>query len=190
MYQLLVKNGDYLSSACLYLIKRNFLTDNDISFYDGIIHEDNLYTFLVFMHAERVGFVNRPLYLRRLREESIMTNEKNFENVYGYFICGIQMLKYLNEHAETISTGIRSASRNMRIMFENATDIYMDLDKIEKRRVSELDPYEKEMFELLVRRNAANNMKLKKNKKELEKIKKSKSYKFARTLSKTVKLGK
>ena len=75
-------------------------------------------------------------------------------------------------------------------MFENATDIYMDLDKIEKRRVSELDPYEKEMFELLVRRNAANNMKLKKNKKELEKIKKSKSYKFARTLSKTVKLGK
>lgn len=71
-----------------------------------------------------------------------MTNEKTFKNVYGYFICRIQMSKYLNEHAETISAGIRNASKNMRIMFENATDIYMDLDKIEKRRVSELGPYE------------------------------------------------
>ena len=78
----------------------------------------------------------------------------------------------------------------MRKMFEHAIKIYANLDELERGRVSELDTYEREMFELLVRKNAANNMKLKKNKKELEKIKKSKSYKLARTLSKIVKLGK
>lgn len=193
MFRILNENGDYLVNVGFYLVKREFLTYNNISFYNGIVHEDNLYTFMVLMHAERVGFVNSSLNFRRVREGSIMTQKKTFQNVYGYFICGIQMIKYLFDHTNDASINTVIIYNHVSIMFNSSVDIFKNLDKKEKACADKLDPYEKWLFTLLVKNNADNKTELRKrdeklNKKsrELEKIKNSKSYRLAQMMAKPI----
>lgn len=88
------ENGEYLSSACAQFAKRDFLLSNGIAFYNGILHEDELYTFCSMLVAQRVGYLDRVLYQRRLRKGSIMGSKLSFEDVYGYFISYLEMKKY------------------------------------------------------------------------------------------------
>ena len=59
------KNKDYMASPCLQIIRRNFLNEKNIRFYNGIIHEDNCFTFKTLLQAERTFCVN-DIYFYRL----------------------------------------------------------------------------------------------------------------------------
>lgn len=78
--------GCFLVSPCLQIIKKSYLQEKNICFYEGILHEDNLYTLFSLLQAKRVGCVDMKLYERRLRNNSIMTKQKTYENVYGLFL--------------------------------------------------------------------------------------------------------
>ena len=93
LFSSFVENDDFKPSACLQLLKRNFLEKNNITFLEGILHEDNLFTMQCLLKAEKAGFINLDLYCRRIHDNSIMTQRKGMRNVYGYFISIIEMLK-------------------------------------------------------------------------------------------------
>ena len=95
----------YITSACLMMTRREFLLKNGISFYEGIIHEDELFCFQVLMCADRVSYINHKYYHRRVRENSIMTTAKSTKNVIGYFTCMQEMLKYGLENARNDEKG-------------------------------------------------------------------------------------
>lgn len=65
---------DYQPSACLGLMRRQFLLDAALSFHPGILYEDNLFTFALHLAAERVGHEDLPLYARRVRAGSIISS--------------------------------------------------------------------------------------------------------------------
>ncbi|MCI9262890.1 glycosyltransferase [uncultured Adlercreutzia sp.] len=87
----MVNGGDYLPSACLYLMRRAFLADHRLSFYEGILHEDNLFTFQCLLQASCVVHSSERPYLRRVREGSTMTMEKTMAHAYGYYVCWKEM---------------------------------------------------------------------------------------------------
>lgn len=93
---LLARNGLFLPSPCLHFVRTNLLLDNGIRFYPGIIHEDNLYTFMCLLHAQRVSYSPEPLYLRRIRENSIMSTPTSWKNALGYFRCAQEAVKLLD----------------------------------------------------------------------------------------------
>lgn len=41
------------------MVKREFLISNQIKFFPGIIHEDELYTFQSLLKATRVGYIRK-----------------------------------------------------------------------------------------------------------------------------------
>lgn len=88
------ENREYRVSPCMYVSRSALIADNKIEFVPGIIHEDNAYTFQLMNCAERVSHINRPLYLRRVHSESVMTSHKTFENAYGYFVCARILLSH------------------------------------------------------------------------------------------------
>lgn len=92
IYTLFMKNGDFKSSACLQLLKREMLMQNHIYFYEGIIHEDQIYTANVLKEAKRVSCIENKFYFRRVRENSIMTKEKGIPNIIGYFTAIQELL--------------------------------------------------------------------------------------------------
>lgn len=61
-------------SACMVVIRREFLTEHGISFPEGIYYEDNLFSFQAVLEAQKVQYIPEQLYVRRYRSDSIMTS--------------------------------------------------------------------------------------------------------------------
>lgn len=95
----LQRNNDYLPSACMYIISRRFLQDNLLRFQEGILHEDNAFTFEALLQAKRASHVKRPLYLRLIRQDSITRQKLKFSHVAGYFISYQHMTDLLRSCA-------------------------------------------------------------------------------------------
>lgn len=94
-------NG-YTSSACLIFINRNFLSNIQLYFYPKIVHEDELFTFMLYLNAERVGLVRNILFHRRVRNGSIMTNSYTLLNAMGCITVCRELLSY--SHRCTLSS--------------------------------------------------------------------------------------
>ncbi|MBM6614271.1 glycosyltransferase [Desemzia sp. RIT804] len=65
----------FVSPVYLYIIRREVLEKNHIYFYEGILHEDELFTAQLFLAVESMMYMNRFYYNRRYRENSIMTTQ-------------------------------------------------------------------------------------------------------------------
>lgn len=59
-------------AACRQFCSRKFLEQNNIWFYEGILHEDMLFSFLCAMKAKRVMETEKVCYVYRQRENSIV----------------------------------------------------------------------------------------------------------------------
>lgn len=92
-----VSNHTYISSVCLQFIKTNFLKQNNIGFYNDILHEDELFSFLSTMSAQRVLYVDKKYYIYRQREGSIMSG-KNYMRAESLFVIMVQILTYWKSH--------------------------------------------------------------------------------------------
>ena len=90
------KYEDFTAQPCLRLQRTSLLLDNHVRFYNGIIHEDNLFSFEVLIHGKAIAYVPEVLYRRRIREDSTMTHPKSWRNVEGYYRCGIEAARVLD----------------------------------------------------------------------------------------------
>lgn len=70
----LLENDEYRTAVPLLLFRRAFLMGRDLWFLEGIIHEDELFTFLVYNADGVVCHCHEQLYARRIRPGSIMTS--------------------------------------------------------------------------------------------------------------------
>lgn len=91
------KNKDFKPSACLQMPKRSLLLENQISFYEGILHEDNLFSLQMVTVEKRVMHVKKDYYMRRVHENSIMTVGKGIRNAYGYFVCNQEIIRFMEK---------------------------------------------------------------------------------------------
>ncbi len=73
----LLNNKEYHSSVPLCFIKKEFLEKEKLDFFTGIFYEDTIFTYKLFMSAASVAYCPQPLYHRRYRKASIMTNKKS-----------------------------------------------------------------------------------------------------------------
>ncbi len=96
--QMLVHMKDkFLVPVWVHLYRRDFIQKHQLSFYEGIIYEDNLFSMKAALLAVRVQYKNRVLFHYRIRENSIMTRPLEVRNVRSYFICYFELLLFLKE---------------------------------------------------------------------------------------------
>lgn len=110
----------YRPSACLQMPKRTLLSENNISFYEGIVHEDNLFSLQTIFAAKRTKHIATPFYKRRVRGESIMTDGQEFRRSYGYYICISEFNKFLKQFDFRDSEIIRAINHRCYVMQGNA----------------------------------------------------------------------
>ena len=79
MFGKMITNNEFRTACPLYLFKREFLHKNNITFFEKILYEDLLFTTQCFLIADKVGYISKQLYNRRIRDNSIVTSS---ENVY------------------------------------------------------------------------------------------------------------
>lgn len=97
--ELQLKERIYTPSVCLNFIRRLFLEEIRLQFYPGIIHEDQLFTTLLYLQAGKTACIKRAFFQRRIRENSIMTRKFAYRNMEGYFIVTQKILDFRKQTA-------------------------------------------------------------------------------------------
>lgn len=82
----MMNHNNFCDSACLMLIDREWLQRENLTFYNGILYEDCLFTVQCLMKAKWVYHTNEQFYIYRVREGSIMTSHSGPNNLYGRLI--------------------------------------------------------------------------------------------------------
>ena len=149
MISRLAEAREFRASACLQLTKREYLLKNSIRFIDYILHEDNAYTFELLLRASRVKRVNEPLYIRNVRDDSIVTSRTRFAHFYGYLRCYMRMmtLSGLMEYQRLDEEkGVQIITRQTA---RNTLGTWARLDEQNKMKLNTLSPLEKYVFDLI-----------------------------------------
>lgn len=92
MLETLLDKGGYRSSVCLNLIKCDTIRKNGLYFQEGLLHEDELFTPVMFIESARAGRIDRAFFHRRLRSGSIMQSGFSRRNMDCYLsvITGLE----------------------------------------------------------------------------------------------------
>lgn len=121
-------NGEFYQSACLQLVSLSYLRENHIVFPEGILHEDNVYSLQVIINAKRAGYINRQLYYRRMRQDSIMTNSVSYRNCFGYFMSYVLLEQFYNSVFEKLNLNQREIIETyIARMIQNSIDAYLKM---------------------------------------------------------------
>lgn len=150
LYSAMEKNGDFRPSACLQFLRKGFLDKTGVKFYEGIIHEDNLFTIQSLIQARLAKHLNRDYYHRRLREGSIMTVRKTTKNVYGYFITLIELIQFLRTVHITEET-MNALKVRLKAIEHLTLDIYNQAEDKDMTSYLQGDKEKEILFEALVK---------------------------------------
>ena len=102
------KNKEYVVSACLVLLRREFMVRNSVRFPDlRIFHEDNVFLTHVLLSAKRASHRNWICYHRRAHAGSIVTTAPTVRHLRGYLFC------YLDATGILARDGLDTAAKSM-----------------------------------------------------------------------------
>jgi len=107
MTEVLLKKNIFRSAPWLIFARRVLIEKTNLRFFPGIIHEDELFTPILYLSAERIGYIPRNFFHRRIRANSTMTNNFSQRNIKGYF-CVIEQLALIFADKEQRLKGISS----------------------------------------------------------------------------------
>jgi hypothetical protein len=89
-----IQNKDFIAQVGMQIARREFLAAHNLHFHDGILHEDNPYTFLCMMHAKKVMYAPERYFNYRVRSGSITTTQKSLRHVTGYLAAMADVIRY------------------------------------------------------------------------------------------------
>lgn len=73
----------YIVQSCCYMYR--FSPHADLRFIDGILHEDNYFTTMLFLCSGRISVLNDRFFQRRIRKNSITTSSLTIKHAIGYY---------------------------------------------------------------------------------------------------------
>lgn len=94
LFSELQTNWDFKPNACMQLLRRSFLIDNKLTFCEGILHEDEVFTLECAALARRAAYIDAAYLKRRIRGNSIMTSAQKAGSIYGYYYGIGQLLEF------------------------------------------------------------------------------------------------
>lgn len=89
------KYKEYFPMVWLQFVRRDWLLATGITFKEGLIYEDNLYTFRILLNAQRTMCINDIIYKKQIRQNSITTRSETIESVYSFLFTYIEMINQL-----------------------------------------------------------------------------------------------
>ncbi len=100
MMRELILKGKYAASACGYLIRRDMILKNGLKFYEGILHEDELFTPVALAYARRVAHRNWVVYDRYVHLGSITTSENIRKRMESMAVVIKELTSFCDKYIE------------------------------------------------------------------------------------------
>lgn len=89
----LYQNEQIIVEAWRQLFSKKFIDENQLYFYEGILHEDLLFSVVCAMKAQQVRYLEKELYIYRRRDGSIMSR-LSAHRMESCFIVFIELWKF------------------------------------------------------------------------------------------------
>ena len=90
----------FVSSACFHAIRRSLLEDHGLTFCEGLLHEDELFTPILYAYAQRAAYLDEQLYERRVRPGSIMASPAKMRRLRSLVAIDALLRAWVLEHAD------------------------------------------------------------------------------------------
>lgn len=135
--ELLLDNNEFYPCVPMHFYKKTFLKKYNIRFEKGIMHEDELFSVISYMNASRVAQVKDPLYFRRIRPDSLMSQRISVKSVNGLVVCINKMLLLLQKYPKN-SQNYTVLSRYIALIVDTMVFRYSELDTSEKKHVGDV----------------------------------------------------
>lgn len=123
------ENNEFVLAGCLCFLKRDFMENNKIFFYEGIIFEDNIFLIQCCLLAMRTSFIVDKLYIYRIRKDSVMTRERSLNCLRSRLICIEETLRMFYTYGLDEKTK-KCLSKNIVMSFQNAKKIRDQIEEI------------------------------------------------------------
>ena len=127
---MMLNADEYRPNVSMYFYRRGFLEESGLTFYEGILHEDEPFSFMAMIKASRTKYLAKPYYLRRIREGSIMTVPRTYANFRGYFTGLVEMFRFAQQlelNGELDKNEQKAVWKKIIQMRENALKKYSQL---------------------------------------------------------------
>ncbi|WP_312185141.1 glycosyltransferase [Sphingobacterium sp.] len=98
-FEKLLKSSKFFSPVWLLFIDLNFLRKIGLTFNENIVHEDDLFTSLLFLEAQKARYIPASFFIRRLRVGSFMMVPYSMKNIHSYFVMGTKLLEYAKKNS-------------------------------------------------------------------------------------------
>lgn len=135
LFEKFLSENMFICCVPFQFIRKDFLINSNIRFKEGILHEDELFSPQIILEAERTMVIEDKLYMRRIREDSIMTTAPTYRNFIGYFIAytgltskAIENINYSQKAKDTLNAYTRK-------LFNTSKRIYKYLSPEQKKQV-------------------------------------------------------
>ncbi len=144
-----LRNKDFSSSVCKQVVRREYLQDNQLCFYEGIVNEDDLYTFKITALARRAAYLHRVLFHRRVRKNSTVTRPLDFQQPYGYFICVKEIYRFLLQH-HFDEEKMKCFLPQLKKWLSLARNQYIKFGETERKKIEQLSEEERFLFQICI----------------------------------------
>lgn len=127
LFSAIIDNNEWIAPVQFQFLNHGFLKKGNFHFYDGILHEDELFTFQTMLLADRALCLNDKYYGYRYRENSIISSPITQERVRGLGIVYLEMIRFsesyvldeavtkrVNRHLEQIAASIRRGTKRIK----------------------------------------------------------------------------
>lgn len=142
-------NNDHICAVFNHFYLLDFLKREKLCFVKGLLFEDLMFNGEAFLKAKRVCSINEQLYMRRLRENSIMTGKGSMKKVRSYRYMVSRFLSLYQKAQEgspekTALAHLVSTAANMCIIMyagapkEDEKRAFAEIMQVKKQ----LEPYE------------------------------------------------
>lgn len=104
VFECLAKQNPFWLTVSCVVVNRRFLLENNLFFYNGIRHEDELWVPLLFFYASKIEILDKSIFCYRIGREGSFSKTKNISTQFD-------KLRILDEFSITIAKANVSAKK-------------------------------------------------------------------------------
>lgn len=95
-------------AAWAAIFRRDFLLGHNLTFYEGILHEDQEFTPRAYCLADRIEYTDTPIYYYNQREGSIMKSKRNNKRCCDLLTVADSLYGFTQKHLEPNSDSYKA----------------------------------------------------------------------------------
>jgi len=99
LFEDFVRQGEWTAFVQRQFWNASYLRESGVLFPEHTEHEDEYFSICALLLAERAKYIRESFFVRRFREDSVMTKKISCTNVHGYLRNLLLLRRFAEEHS-------------------------------------------------------------------------------------------